>query len=200
MQMHEAVRTIFKAVITDKTTIVDNDDLERSIDDAFVAHGLTDDDYVTEYKGFALDMLRYFISIREGHKPESPTTLSVAFGNGQIIVQPDDVLMRPDGSRTLRRIQTGHLPSTESNDVGTAAFILAAAQAFPNADVEIVYLSDQDFKNPHAVIQKIGESTRKTRWFPPRHSSRTLPCDLVRNTPAQAARLFSSAAPPQPAP
>ena len=155
MQMHEAVRTIFKAVITDKTTIVDNDDLERSIDDAFVAHGLTDDDYVTEYKGFALDMLRYFISIREGHKPESPTTLSVAFGNGQIIVQPDDVPMRPDGSRTLRRIQTGHLPSTESNDVGTAAFILAAAQAFPNADVEIVYLSDQDSKTLTLSFKKL---------------------------------------------
>ena len=32
----------------------------------------------------------------------------------KILVEPDDVLVRPDGSRRLRRIRTGHQRSTEA--------------------------------------------------------------------------------------
>jgi hypothetical protein len=143
MQMHEAVRAIFQAVITGEAAIAGENDLERRVVEAFSAHGLGEHGYVAEYKGFALMMVRYFVSTREGHTPEAPTALSLTFGEEQIIVRPDDVLLRPDGGRTLRRVQTGHLRSTESKDVGAAAFVLAARQAFPDAVVELVHLSDQ---------------------------------------------------------
>lgn len=143
MQMHEAVRTVFQAVIAGDARVTGGDDLERRVVDALAAHGLAEHGYVGEFKAFALDMVRYFISVREGHTPEAPAPLSLTFGEEQIIVLPDDVLVRPDGGRTLRRVRTGHLRSAESKDVGAAALVLAARQAFPDAVVELVHLADQ---------------------------------------------------------
>jgi superfamily I DNA/RNA helicase len=143
MQMHEAVRSVFQAVIAGDVAITSSDDLEQRVEGALAAHGLAGHGYLREYKAFALDMVRYFLSTRDGHRPEAPIALSLTFGGEQIIVRPDDVLVRADGGRVLRRIQTGHLRSTESKDTGAAAFMLAAQKAFPDAAVELVHLSDQ---------------------------------------------------------
>jgi hypothetical protein len=99
-------------------------------------------------------MLRYFLSSREGHTPEAPTSLRLDFGQEEIFVHPDDILVRPDGVRTLRTIRTKHQPSAEEDDVGSAAFLLAAQKAFPGAIVELVYLSDQ-------TVQPLTLSPRK---------------------------------------
>ena len=143
MRMHEAVRTVFQAVIDDDEPITEDLDIERRVVKALTERGLAEHGYFSDYRALALEMVSYFVSIREGYTPEMPTALYLKFGDEQIIVRPDDVLVRPDGGRTLRRVRTGHHRSAESEDVGAAAFMLAAQQAFPNATVELVYLSDQ---------------------------------------------------------
>ena len=65
MQMHEAVRTVFKAVIDGTAPIADHAQLNQRVEDAFAAHGLVDHGYVNDYKAFALPMLRYFASTRD---------------------------------------------------------------------------------------------------------------------------------------
>ena len=143
MRMHEAVRTVFQAVIVDDEPITGDLDLERRVVDALTTRGLAGHGYFSEYRALALKMVSYFISTREGYTPEESTALYLKLGDEQIIVRPDDVLVRQDGGRTLRRVQTGHHRSAESEDVGAAAFMLAARQAFPDAVVELVHLSDQ---------------------------------------------------------
>jgi hypothetical protein len=141
MQMHEAVRTVLDALIAGPEAVTD-EDLQDRVGAALSARGLGDHGYRTEFTELALTMLRYFLSSREGSTTEAPAALSLRFGDEEIVVRPDDVLVRPDGARTVRRIRTGHLRSSESKDVGAAAFLLAARQAFPNAAVELVHLSD----------------------------------------------------------
>lgn len=147
-------------------------------------HGLADNGYVDEYRTYAVSMIRYFLAAREGHTPEPPTALSFTFGAEEIIVRPDDVLVRPDGSRTLRRVQTGHFRSAEADDVGAAAFLLAARQAFPGAVVELVHLSDQTARPLDLSAKQL--KTRQERLsgfltdiragqFPARASSRICP-------------------------
>ena len=184
LQMHEAVRMVFQAVIADVSLIVGDKSLEGLIGEAFAAHGLADHGYVGEYRTFAISMLRFFLKEREGHTPETPTALSLTFGAEEIIVRPDDVLIRPDGSRTLRRIQTGHFRSAEADDVGAAAFLLAARQTFPGAEVELIHLSDQTARPLDLSARKL--QTRKNKLsgfleeirggrFPAKASSRTCP-------------------------
>jgi len=184
MQMHEAVRMVFQAVIADVNLIVGDKSLEGLIGEAFAAHGLADHGYVGEYRTFAISMLRFFLTEREGHTPETPTALSLTFGAEEIIVRPDDVLIRPDGSRTLRRIQTGHFRSAEADDVGAAAFLLAARQTFPGAEVELIHLSDQTARPIDLSARKLQTRQNKLSGFledirggrfPAKASSRTCP-------------------------
>jgi len=184
MQMHEAVRMVFQAVIADVSVIDGDEDLEKQLGEAFAAHGLADHGYVREYRAFASSMIRYFLTAREGHTPETPTALSLTFGTEKIIVRPDDVLIRPDGTRTLRRVQTGHFRSAEADDVGAAAFLLAARQTFPGAVVELIHLSDQTARPLELSTRKLQTRQNKLSGFladirggrfPAKASSRSCP-------------------------
>jgi superfamily I DNA/RNA helicase len=184
MQMHEAVRTVYKAVIDGTASIDDLDKLNQKLSDAFTTHGLAEHGYVNEYRKFALPMLRFFASIREGHTPEKPTALSLTFDNEQIVVMPDDVLVKSDGKRTFRRVRTGHHSASHSEDFDSAALIMAAKQAFPDATVELVHLSDQKSetlamsdKKLDNRKEKLGDFLKGIRLgqFPAKPSSRTCP-------------------------
>ena len=139
----EFVRKLHLVDIDGTAPFSDAEELNRRVADAFAAHGLADHGYVNDYKAFALPMLRYFASIREDHTPEPPMALSLTFNNERIIVRPDDVLIKPDGKRTFRRVKTGHQHSNDSEDIEAAALMIAAKHAFPDATIELVYLSDQ---------------------------------------------------------
>ena len=159
MQMHEAVRSVFHSVIKDDGRAVDDAELERRVTAECAAQGLADHGYRADYEAFAVTMVRYFVSIREGLAPEEPVALSLRFGDEQIIVRLDDVLVRSDGTRMLRRVQTGHHRSAESKDVGAAAFVLAAREAFPGAIAELVHLSDQAVR-PLTLTPKVLDNNR----------------------------------------
>ncbi len=159
MQMHEAVRKVFQGVVDGSAPVADDAELDRRITEAFVANGLAKHGYAAHYKAFAVSMLQYFLRSRRGHEPETPTTLRVGFGQEEIFVRPDDILVRPDGMRTLRSIRTGHQRSTEGDDVGSAAFLVAAQKAFPGATVELVYLSDQSIQ-PVVLSEKKLQNRR----------------------------------------
>lgn len=183
MQMHDSVRTVFKGVVSSERGVAP-DDLEVKVSDALAAASLSDHGYYEHYRIFALSMIRYFVSIREGHTPEEPMALRVAFGAEEIIVMPDDVLIAPDGGRILRRVTTGHGRKGEEKEVGAAAFLLAAAEAFPGAKIELVSLADQkacivslkpnELKTRERKLSKYLAEIRAGR-FPQEASSRTCP-------------------------
>lgn len=184
LQMHAAVREVFQGVLSGVTPIKSKEELSQTMTKALSKHGLSDHGYLDDYLAFAASMVQFFLSIRHGHIPEAPDTLRLDFGGEEILVRPDDVLIRPDGMRTLRSIKTGHKPSTEEDDVGVAALMLASQRAFPDAIVELVYLSDQ-------AVQPMGMSSKKLQTrrdrldgflrairsglFPSDHSTRRCP-------------------------
>ncbi|WP_438332252.1 UvrD-helicase domain-containing protein [Burkholderia pseudomallei] len=143
MKMHEAVRSVFQAVIKAGNTPVD--DWEGWLEAAFVEQGLHEHGYANEYRAMAKTMLRFFLVSRDGAVVESTEALSVSFGTEQIVVRPDEILVK-NGVRTLRSVHTGHAPRSEPKDVDAAAFLLAAQRAFPGAVVELVYLADGQTK------------------------------------------------------
>ena len=81
MRMHEAVRTVFQAVIDDDEPITGDLDLEQRVVDALTARGLAEHGYFSDYRALALEMVSYFVSIREGYTPEVPTALYLKFGD-----------------------------------------------------------------------------------------------------------------------
>lgn len=141
MKMHEAVRTVCQAIFEAGHT----HDWERELEAAFVEHELHEHGYANEYLAMAKAMLQFFLASRDGTVVESTQALSLVFGDQQIAVRPDEILVK-DGIRTLRTIRTGHAPRKEPKDVGTAAFLLAVQRVFPGAIAELVYLADGQIK------------------------------------------------------
>jgi len=141
MQMHEATRKVVQNIIKQRNPPSDME-IDGWLGDSFTASGLAEHGYVGDYRSLALAMIRYFLSARHNHACEAPAAISMKFVDGEIVVTPDDVLVRPDGQRILRRVQTGHERKSDRDDVAAAAFVLAASQAFPGAIVDIVYLAD----------------------------------------------------------
>lgn len=183
MQLHEAVRAVVETVIASGSPMTDRN-LEESTDAALAGQGLGDHGYRSDFRDLALVMLRFFLSSRAQAVTEAPLALSLDFDGEEIIVQPDEVLVRPGGVRAVRRIRTGHMRSAESKDVGAAALVLAVRQAFPGAVVELVHLSDGE---AHVLAlsdrelsgrkDKLAKFLRDIRagQFPAEVSSRTCP-------------------------
>ncbi|WP_070303315.1 UvrD-helicase domain-containing protein [Janthinobacterium sp. HH104] len=143
MQMHEAIREVYRAVVAQGSAPAG--ELDDLLSKAFVAHGLHDHGYVDDYRAMATTMLQYFLDSRAGAQVEAPTALHISFDDFEVEVRPDEILVR-NGIRTLRRVKTGHAPSKDGKDVGAAAFLLATRAAFPDAHVELVYLADSESK------------------------------------------------------
>jgi len=183
MHMHEAVRSVTKRVACGELGATDSE-LDTKVAEALEAEGLANHGYYEHYRRFALAMVRYFAASREGHTPEKPIALRVTFGAEEIFVVPDDVLIAPDGVRTLRRVMTGHGRKDDEKAVSAAAFQLAAAEAFPGARVELVYLADQqtrpvtlkpnELKTRERKLSQLLEGIRNGQ-FPQKASSRTCP-------------------------
>jgi superfamily I DNA/RNA helicase len=141
MRMHEAVRVVSDGLIA--TTIAESE-IEVRVTAALETEGLGRDGDVAAFHSLAVAMIRFFAGTRAGLTPEPPMALRLSFGDHDIIVRPDDVLLESSGRRVLRRVRTGHRRSAEEDDVGAAAFVLAARQAFPDALVQLVHLADQE--------------------------------------------------------
>jgi superfamily I DNA/RNA helicase/Zn-dependent peptidase ImmA (M78 family) len=143
MQMHEAVREVYRAIVVQG--VASTLELDELISRAFDTHGLNDHGYVDDYRSIARTMLGFFLESRAGSAVEIPTALRITLDQDVVEVKPDEVLVR-DGVRIVRRVRTGHAPSGDEKDVGVAAFLLATQAAFPSARVELVYLADAESK------------------------------------------------------
>lgn len=183
MHLHEAVRSVVEAIIASDVPVTEQELTDRT-DTALAHEGLGEHGYRAEFRDLASAMLRFFLSGRAGAIAEAPVAVSINIGGEEILVKPDEVLMRPDGIRAVRRVRTGHMRSAESKDVGAAALILAVRQAYPGAVAELVHLSDgeaselslsdRELKGRTDKLSKFLGDIRAGR-FPAEVSSRTCP-------------------------
>jgi superfamily I DNA/RNA helicase/Zn-dependent peptidase ImmA (M78 family) len=161
MQTHEAARTVIQEIIAGGVATMDTADLEQRVCELMAAQDLADHGCAEELKSFAIELINTFAAHRTGHGSESSTTLTLALGDDEIIIQPDDVLTSPDGSRKVRRIHTRHMYSKEGKDVGTAAFKLAVQRNCPDAAAEILYLSDQSVQGVTLSEKELQKKHKK---------------------------------------
>lgn len=164
MQMHEAVRVVYQSVVAGEVA-TNAEGLGQKVGEEFIKQGLVEHGYEADYKGLAMAMLLYFVSTRDKHRAEPPAALSLNFGEEQIIVLPDDVVVRSDGRRIFRKIRTGHGGSKECEDVSAAAFALAARQAFPDAVIELVHLADETTTPVSLTPRKLDNRREKLAEF-----------------------------------
>lgn len=164
-QMHEAVRTVANAIVAGELA-ADEETLVKAVGAACEDQSeLHDNGNRRDFEALALAMLRFFVTNRSGHTTETPTVLRLVLEQDDVSAQADEVLIRRDGTRVLRRVQTGHQRAGDGDDVTAAAFLLAARAAFPNAVVEFVYLSDQQVLPVTLSAKKLEGRRKKLAGF-----------------------------------
>jgi superfamily I DNA/RNA helicase len=182
MRMHEAVRTVVQ-------TVVDAADASQAsapadaLDAAFATHDIAGPEHQA-YRDLAGPLLDYFLTTRHGHTPERADDIALDIAGDVIVVRADDLLVQTGGQRKFRRVRTGHRRSKEDEDLGAAALLLAARQAFPGVAVELVHLADGTItpvemkpvklRNRSETLARVLGAIRAGR-FPAIQSQRTCP-------------------------
>lgn len=156
MKVHEAVRSVYKSMIESGHT----HDWESRLEEAFETHELQQHGYAAEYRAMAAGMLQFFMASRDGAIIEPAQDLSLAFGDQQIVVRPDEILVK-DGVRTLRTIRTGHAPSKDPKDIGSVAMLLATQKSHPAPAVEIAYLADAQIRPIELTSRQVANGHSK---------------------------------------
>lgn len=182
MRMHEAVRTVVRSVVDDPEA-GEPTAIAAALDDAFVAHDIAGPEHGA-YRDLAGPLVDYFLSTRHGHAPERAVDIALDVGGDIVVVRADDLLMHADGQRRFRRVRTGHKRSKEEEDIGAAALVLAARQAFPSVAVELIHLADGaitpvdlkpvKLRNRQETLARVLGDIRAGR-FPAVRSQRTCP-------------------------
>ncbi len=125
LQLHDAVRAVFKEIVSQGGPAADPRQVASLLDQALAERKLTEHGYVKEFRAMASDMIDYFLSQRAGLAATTPVPLRFSIDAGEIIVTPDDVLVLKAGRQVFRRIQTGHYRDDDVKEVEAGAFAIA---------------------------------------------------------------------------
>jgi superfamily I DNA/RNA helicase len=141
MRMHEAASAVMQRIVRGPA-IEGPTDVRTAIAEACRDAGLNEDPQFEQYVSIAEGLVDFFHASRAGMQVVEPVAMPIIVNGHEIIFQPDDVLIDASGIRRIRRVRTGHGRSTDTKDVGALVLSLAASNAFIDALVELVHLSD----------------------------------------------------------
>jgi superfamily I DNA/RNA helicase/Zn-dependent peptidase ImmA (M78 family) len=141
MRMHEAARSIVRAIVHDGLDVTDAAGLRAAVEQACNEHGLQTGGSFAALRASAHELVSSFARMRAAHRPEAPSELILQVGVDQVAFRPDDVLIAAGGVRIYRRVRTGVFRDTDTKDLGVATTLLAIADNVPGATAEVVHLS-----------------------------------------------------------
>ncbi len=147
LQLHDAVRAVFKEIVSRGGQAPDSRQVASLVEQAFAERKLTEHGYAQEFRAMAWDMIGYFLAQRAGLAATAPVPLRFSIDAGEIVVTPDDVLVMKGGRRLFRRVQTGHYREDDVKEIEAGAFAIAVRQNAPGAAVQVLHLSDREMSD-----------------------------------------------------
>lgn len=159
MRMHEAARTVVRAIVRDSLNSADAAALRAAVETACDDHGLETGGSFATLRAYALELATNFGRTRTAHRPDPPAALVLRVGADEIAFWPDDVLIAADGRRIFRRVRTGVYRKADTEDLGVAATLLAIADNRPGAAAEVVHLSS-DLVTPLTLSRTVLDRRR----------------------------------------
>lgn len=159
MLMHDAVRSSFQACA--EFGNLGREFIAGQISEAFVSSGLAEHGYAADYEKLAQEMVEFFASSRANHASQKPEALFLQFGQEQVVITPDEVLISPEGQHLYRRVRTGRSRKDDDKDPAHLAFVLAVRNAAPGAKVEVVSLADRSIASIEPTPKQLTNGCEK---------------------------------------
>jgi DNA helicase II / ATP-dependent DNA helicase PcrA len=141
--------------------VVNVADAEKALEAIWTERGPTDRAFAEEYRSLASRIVSTLVRSGDGRRFRQAEAIEIAFSNGRVLVEPNEVVELADGTVVLRRVRTGHRRSKEyesADHVEYALYILAGRQHFGRASlVEAVHLTDEVVENAE-ISERIIEN------------------------------------------
>lgn len=116
---------------------------EESFDSIWEERGPIDHAFAADYRRLASSLIRTLIHHGEGKTFRDVELLMIELMDGRIALEPAEVIARPDGSTTLRKIRTGKTRKDEHDRLEHALFQIAGkAEYGALSGVEVLSLTD----------------------------------------------------------
>lgn len=141
MGLHDVVQAAIEILAAKSPEEADDAVVAEVFTALFDSHEVATHGYATDFRALGTQLVGFFANRRRGKMTREVTPMRLAVAGGEIVVIPDEILDDATG-RAVRSIRSGHLTSSQTDNLGAAAFQLAAQCAFPGCRVELVHLSD----------------------------------------------------------
>ena len=141
MRMHEAARTVVRAIVQGILDPADAVRLRAAVETACDDHGLETGGSFDALRAYALKLATSFGRARGAHPPEPLVPLVLRVGGDEIAFRADDILVASDGRRIFRRVRTGAFRKSDTENLAVATTLLAISDNMPAASAEVVHLS-----------------------------------------------------------
>lgn len=138
----------------------------QALDRIWVEKGPGDHAYADDYRRLATMLTSTLIDASLDREFHAPDPIPVAFANGQVVVEPDEVYRRPDGRMAVRRVRTGHKRSNEGDQLEYALYLLAAQAAYGGQSVvEALHLADGESGTIELTPRKLKGRKEKSESY-----------------------------------
>lgn len=126
----------------------------RELDRVWPERGPVDHAFEVDYRALAERLIRALCNSAGDLHFASPQAIAVDLDGERLIVEPDELARRPDGSLALRRVRTGYQRTSEKTQLEYQLYHLAGrASDGPGYVVEAVHLID-DTRQPIELSAK----------------------------------------------
>lgn len=116
---------------------------EQSFDSIWEERGPTEHGYAAEYRRLASTLIQTLIQFGVSVSFRDVEALMIEFIEGNVVIEPNELIERPDGSMTLRKIRTGKQRKDEQDRLEHALYQLAGEAAYgAQCTVEVLHLTD----------------------------------------------------------
>jgi len=181
MRMHNVVQSVVDDLTAQPAASPTRGDIEAMVEAAWIEHGPTTHGHADEYRRISGVLVQFFHDLRKDEKRRTPTSLTLAFGEAEIVVTAHEEI-ETGHSVVFRRIRTGRKTSTATTALDAAAFQLATEG---RGNTEFVYLSGESrdllqmkhkqLEGKREKISNAAASILEGR-FPPIRSERCARC------------------------
>ncbi len=141
MGLHDVVQATVKILAARPPEEADDAVVAEVFTTLFDSHDVAGHGYAADFRAIGTTLVGYFADQRRGRRSIVPEPLRLVVAGGEIVVTPDEILVDETG-HAVRSIRSGHLSASQRDNLGAAAFQLAAQDAFPGCRVELVHLAD----------------------------------------------------------
>jgi superfamily I DNA/RNA helicase len=149
--------------------------------------------YEAEYWALATRLAGALVKLGGSHARKSREPIELAFENGRVVVQPDEVAER-DEKLVVRRVRTGQAREDATEGVGVALVQLAAQQRFAaqpgGVAVELVHLTDESVTPVEMTPKTLEERRRAVEGMLSSLAAGRFPAEAGRTTCARCPHLF----------